>query len=315
MTRAARGSITTVWLLIAAALTVPACRAGREQETHGLKVAATIQPLAAITREILGDRGTVFALLPPGASPHTFEPLPGDLARLSGTRLLVRVGIGIDQWSERLLAAAGAPPSTLTFLNLPDAHPSRWQDDGTHAHAGPGDTGIDPHLWLDPTRVRDALVPAIAGALASVDPAGAEAYRERARIFAGRLSDLDAEIRELLRITKTRAFIAYHDTWRYFAERYDLEQVASIEAYAGDEPTAAELARLVALARDRRVVAVVMEPQLGERVARNIADEIGAALVVADPLGDPSDPDRVDYVKTMQFNARAFARALGGAPL
>jgi ABC-type Zn uptake system ZnuABC Zn-binding protein ZnuA len=55
-----------------------------------------------------------------------------------------------------------------------------------------------------------------------------------------------------------------------------------------------------------------MEPQLGERIARNIANEIGATLEMADPLGDPSDPQRADYIATMQFNTRAFARALGG---
>jgi ABC-type Zn uptake system ZnuABC Zn-binding protein ZnuA len=304
--------LTAAFILGAATLVLAGCRTTPPQETAGLKIAATIQPLASITREILGDRGTVASLLPPGASPHTFEPLPGDLARLEGTVLLVRIGIGLDQWSERLLAAAGTPPATLTFLDLPDAHPRQWGGSASHAHGDAGDGDLDPHIWLDPTRVRDALVPALADALAAADPAGAEAYRERARVFAARLGELDGEIHERLRETKTRAFIAYHDTWRYFAERYGLEQAAAIEAYAGDEPTPAELGRLVTLARNLGITAVVMEPQLGERVARNIAAEIGATLEMADPLGDPSDPERADYVKTMQFNARAFARALGG---
>ena len=283
--------------------------AAPERETTGLKVAATIQPLASIVREIVGDRGEVMSLLPPGASPHTFEPLPGDLARLNGSVLLVRVGLGLDQWSERLLAASGTPPHTVTFLELPDAHARSWGDGAGHEHeAG----GVDPHIWLDPTRVRDALVPALADALSAADPAGAESYRERARILATRLSALDSEIRDRLQDRGSRAFIAYHDTWRYFAERYGLEQLATIEAYAGDEPTAAELGRLVTLARDHQVTAVVMEPQLGERIARNIANEIGATLEMADPLGDPSDPQRADYIATMQFNTRAFARALGG---
>jgi ABC-type Zn uptake system ZnuABC Zn-binding protein ZnuA len=313
VTRVGGAGLAAAVLLAATTLDLIGCRATAPQETTGLKVAATIQPLASITREILGDRGTVTSLLPPGASPHTFEPLPGDLARLEGTVLLVRIGVGLDQWSERLLAAAGTPPATVTFLDLPDAHPRQWGGDGHGDEEGSSsDAGADPHIWLDPTRVRDALVPALAEALAAADPDGAEAYRERARVFAARLGELDAEIRDRLRGTKTRAFIAYHDTWRYFAERYGLEQVAAIEAYAGDEPTPAELGRLVALARDRQVAAVVMEPQLGERVARNIAAEIGATLELADPLGDPSDPERANYVRTMEFNTRAFARALGG---
>ena len=297
--------------IAAATLGTGGCRSAPRDETSGLKVAATIQPLASITREILGDRGTVSALLPPGASPHTFEPLPGDLARLEGTVLLVRIGVGLDQWSERLLAAAGTPPATVTFLELPDAHPREWGNGDTHADDEAGDGELDPHIWLDPTRVRDALVPALADALSAADPAGAEAYRERARVYAARLGELDSEIQDRLRHAKTRAFIAYHDTWRYFAERYGLEQAASIEAYAGDEPTPAELGRLVTLARKHDITAVIMEPQLGERVARNIADEIGAHLELADPLGDPSDPARADYVSAMRFNAQAFLRALG----
>jgi len=311
--RSTGGLLTVAIVLAAAMLELGSCHATPPQATTGLKVAATIQPLASITREILGDRGTVASLLPPGASPHTFEPLPGDLARLAGTVLLVRIGIGLDEWSERLLAAAGTPPATVTFLDLPDAHPRQWGESSADAHDDAGEGGLDPHIWLDPTRVRDALVPALVDALAAADPAGAEAYRERARVFAARLGELDTEILDRLRETKTRAFIAYHDTWRYFAERYGLEQAAAIEAYAGDEPTAAELGRLVLLARERGVAAFILEPQLGERVARNIAAEIGATLEVADPLGDPSDPERADYINTMQFNARAFARALGGA--
>jgi zinc transport system substrate-binding protein len=306
--------------VVAATLDLGGCHPAPREATHGLKVAATIQPLASIAREILGERGTVASLLPPGASPHTFEPLPGDLARLAGTVLLVRVGIGLDQWSERLLAASGNPVKTVTFLALPDAHPRAWTDGnaGQAPHArdvgsGHADGGIDPHIWLDPTRVRDALVPALADALSAADPSGAEFYRERARAYAARLGELDAEIQEQLRSVKTRTFIGYHDTWRYFAERYGLEQAGSIESYAGDEPTPAELGRLVALARERNITAVIMEPQLGERVARNIADEIGGKLETADPLGDPSDPARADYVRTMKFNARAFVRALGGA--
>jgi zinc transport system substrate-binding protein len=309
------GSVRAAAIVIFALALGPAgCRPAPPQETAGLKVAATIQPLASIVGEILGDRGTVSALLPPGASPHTFEPLPGDLARLEGTVLLVRIGVGIDQWSERLLAASSAPLTTVTFLDLPDARPRKWGDGDTRAHGDTGEAGqggLDPHIWLDPIRVRDALVPAVAEALATADPSGSQAYRLRAREYAERLAELDGEIRAQLGDAEKRAFIAYHDTWRYFAQRYELEQVASIEAYAGDEPTPAELGRLVALARANKITAVIMEPQLGERVARNIADEIGAVLETADPLGDPSEPARADYLSTMRFSAHAFARALG----
>jgi ABC-type Zn uptake system ZnuABC Zn-binding protein ZnuA len=252
-------------------------------------------------------------LLPPGASPHTFDPLPRDVAELEGARLLVRVGSGLDDWSERLLAGVGAPPRVLTLLDLAAIRPLEWpteQDASEHDAHGTHHTK-DPHAWLDPIRMRDVFLPELARALAEVAPESANGYRARAATLAETLTQADARIRSLLQPIETRRFIAYHDSWRYFAERYDLEQVASIEAYAGDEPTAAELAGLIHIAQSRDVRAVIMEPQLGERIARNIATDLRARIEMADPLGDPTDPARDTYAKAMEFNGAAFARALG----
>ncbi|HSJ96308.1 MAG TPA: metal ABC transporter substrate-binding protein, partial [Myxococcota bacterium] len=77
-----------------------------------LRVVATIEPLAMIVRELTGERATVSVLVPPGASPHTFDPRPGDVARLADAALLVAVGGDFDGWAGRLLgaSASGAAP-------------------------------------------------------------------------------------------------------------------------------------------------------------------------------------------------------------
>jgi zinc transport system substrate-binding protein len=289
------------------------CTGSAPEPPRGPIVVVTIQPLASLVRDVVGEAGTVRALLPPGASPHTFDPLPRDVAELEGARLLVRVGKGLDDWSERLLAGVGVPPRVLTLLDLAEIRPLDWPTDddaAEHGHHG----SKDPHAWLDPIRMRDAFLPALATALTEVDPEGAKGYRARAATLAATLTRADARIRSSLAAVTATHFIAYHDSWRYFAERYGLEQIASIESYAGDEPTAAELADLIGLARSRDVRAVIMEPQLGERIARNIATDLRARIELADPLGDPTDPARDTYAKAMEFNGAAFARALGGVP-
>ena len=294
----------------AAALAVSACTSSTSSERRGIVVIATIQPLASLVAEVVGEAGTVRTLLPPGASPHTFEPLPRDVEELDGGKLLVRVGVGLDEWSERLLSGVDKPPRVLTVLELASLEPLDWPSGDGHG----GAAGVDPHVWLDPLRMRDVLVPALARVLAEIDPPNANDYSARAARLGASLSRVDKEIRTALASVATRGFISYHDSWRYFAKRYRLDQVASIEAYAGDEPTAAELAGLIGLAQERDVRAVIMEPQLGERVARNIATELRARIEMADPLGDPTDPARESYVKTMLFNGHAFARALGAIP-
>ncbi len=181
-------------------------------------------------------------------------------------------------------------------------------DEGGHG------TG-NPHVWLDPIRVRDRLLPPLADALAEVAPDSAAAIRERARAYGDSLTALDAEIRALLEGAPTRRFVSAHAAWVYFAERYGLEVVGTLHESPGNEPGSRELARMVEAARERGVRAVIAEPQLGRAGVDALAGELDARVEVADPIGGVELEGRADYVSLMRFNARAFARALGaGTP-
>ena len=172
--------------------------------------------------------------------------------------------------------------------------------------------GVDPHFWLDPIRVRDAVVPEIVEHLVEADPAGKEYYEKRAKDFHQRLTALDVQIRRELAKAKGRKFIAFHSAWPYFSERYNVEEVAVVQEFAGEEPTPREVAALVREAREAGIRSILVEPQLSPRVAQTIAGEFGGGTVLVDPLGDSGDPARSTYEKLMLFNARAFAQAMGG---
>jgi ABC-type Zn uptake system ZnuABC Zn-binding protein ZnuA len=274
-----------------------------------LRVVATIEPLAMIVRELAGERTVVSVLVPPGASPHTFDPRPGDVARLADAALLVAVGGDFDGWARRLLGASEREIETLSLLELPGLEPRSSAPDG----GGAGAAAPDPHVWLDPIRVRDVLAPALAERLARLDRAGAADTAARLADFQGRLTRLDAELRATLAGPR-RGYVAFHAAWRYFGARYELEEIGVVEEAPGEEPTPRELAELAAAARRARVPAILVEPQLSPRVAQALAAEFGATTVLVDPNGDPNDPERSSYESLLRWNARAFGRALGGAP-
>ncbi len=267
-----------------------------------VRVVASLYPLALLVRELGGERAVVDVLVPPGASPHTFEPVPGDLARVAGADLFVSVGGGLDDWTREFLAAAPPSLARVTLADVVAASP---------AGASPGAVEGGPHVWLDPLLVRDAIAPALTRALAERDPAGAERYRALARDFERRLTALDAELREILSAAPRREYVAFHAAWRYFAGRYGLREVAVVEAFPGEEPTPRRLAELVDAARRAGVRAILVEPQLHPRVASVLAAEFGGVTVTVDPLGTPDDPERARYEDLMRFDARAFAAALG----
>jgi ABC-type Zn uptake system ZnuABC Zn-binding protein ZnuA len=280
---------------------------------ESLRVVATIEPLAMLVREIGGDRVEVAVLVPPGASPHTFEPQPSDVAALARAVLLVEAGAGLDGWVRTLAAAATPAPPRATVADAPGLGLLAASEAHAEAEAAAATPHVDPHVWLDPIRVRDAVVPALLAALVSADPAGRAGHEERARAFQTRLGELDADVRRTLAGRGTR-FVAFHAAWRYFAARYGLEEIGVVEEAPGEEPAPRALAALVTRARAADVPAILVEPQLSPRVAQVLAAEFGATTVLVDPNGDPTDPERSSYAALMRFNARAFARALGGAP-
>ena len=319
-------------------------------------VVASILPVGYVAQELGGDRVKVDVLVPPGASPHTFEPVPSDLVKLQRARLFLRVGAGLDGWSDKLRGGVSHDIETVTLSAVPGLKPlegghdhhdhghgkehaekhddhghekkhaekhddhgheekhAKKHDDHGHGekHAGEMVEGIDPHFWLDPIRVRDAVVPVIVEHLAEADPAGKEYYEKRGKDFHKRLTALDIEVRRELAKAKGRKFVAFHSAWAYFSDRYNVEEIAVVQEFAGEEPTPKEMAGLVRGALAAGIQSILVEPQLSPRVAQNIASEFGGGTVMVDPLGDSGDPARSTYEKLLLFNARAFAQALGG---
>ena len=298
---------------------------------QSVNVVTTVIPVAYIVEELGGERVEVNALVPPGGSPHTFEPVPSDVRKLARAHYFLGIGGGLDTWSKKLLAAAPKGIEAVELIETPNLNLLKGEEHHHHhgeehaarkdEHHDPGEEKVagkqgeahgefDPHFWLDPIRVRDAVVPAVTQRLIAADPDGKDYYEKRRQDFHRRLTALDQRVRAELTKAKMRKYIAFHAAWAYFAERYGLEKVAVVQEFAGEEPTPKEVAKLVRDARAEGLGAMLVEPQLSPRVARTIGNEFGARTVMVDPLGDPRDAARDTYEDLIQFNARAFGQAL-----
>ncbi|MCR4407669.1 MAG: metal ABC transporter substrate-binding protein [Anaerolineae bacterium] len=264
--------------------------------TDKLLIAASIAPLYDFSQQVGGDRVQVEMLVPPGASPHTYELTPAQLQTLSKARVLVLNGIGLEFWADDAVNAVNNhhlvvvdTSQGLTILEGDSDEPKG-----------------NPHIWLDPLnaihqveRIRDALVQA--------DPGGAEIYRANAERYIGELKTLDQEIRGRVATFSSKEFIAFHPAWVYFARRYGLEQVAVIETTPGKEPSPAEVAQIVKTARAIGAKAIFAEPQFSPKAAEVIAAESGAEVLFLNPLGDPPD---FRYVDMMRRNLAEMEKAL-----
>jgi ABC-type Zn uptake system ZnuABC Zn-binding protein ZnuA len=280
------------------ALAMSGCNRAPEKAPAGGRILAlaSILPLADFARQVGGDRVTVEALVPPGASPHTYELLPSQLRSVSHARLLVLNGVGLEFWADRVIAAADNPDLLVVRTS-----------EGLALIAGdPDEPGGNPHVWLSP-RCAMHQVRMIRDGLIRTDPSGTAVYEANARNYIHQLSLLDDEVRAQVATFSSRRFIAFHAAWAYLARDYGLDEAGVIEHRPGQEPSPEEIAAIVRSVRSIRARAIFAEPQFSPKAAEAIAEETGTQVLFLNPLGSPPD---YDYLDMMRANLKVMAQAL-----
>src|SRR3990172_8700088 len=151
-----------------------------------IKVVATIAPLADFARQVGGNKVEVVLLLPPGASPHTYEPTPKVVHEISQARLFLKIGSGLEFWADRMIQAASANieiiDSSAGVALIKDIYHSHEHGQGHDLGRDEGVNG-DPHIWLDPL-ICIEIIAKIESALSKADPLHASYYKSNASAYA-----------------------------------------------------------------------------------------------------------------------------------
>jgi zinc transport system substrate-binding protein len=309
-------------LLVWWCLALPAGPAGAAAPAHKLLVAATIVPLGDFCRRLGGDLVQVQVLIPPGASPHVFEPAPSVMARASQARVFVYIGAGMEPWAAKLLRSRGLDGLVVVEAAqgvplLKDAHHHHHDEAEEQGHGGrhhKEEDSVDlhqagnPHIWLDPALAQE-ICRKIAAAFIQADPGHQAQYEANLKTYQAELAALDQEIKQHAQKWRLRDYVSFHPAFAYFARRYNLHEVGTIEAAPGREPTPRHLQNLVAAIRRYGIKVVFAEPQLNPRVAEVIAQEAGVKVLMLDPIGGAA-PHGSDYLKLMRHNLATLDEAL-----
>jgi zinc transport system substrate-binding protein len=294
-----------------------------------IKVAASILPLADFCRHLGGDLVEVHSLIPPGASPHVFEPPPSVMARAFQARVFVYIGAGLEPWAAKVLQARGtgkvavveAAKGIPLIQEVKEPHPAEVIEAGREGHgAGPGEEkghrapeghrheAGNPHIWLDPVLAQE-ICRQIALALIQVDPRHRDQYEANLKNYLAALDELDRDIRQRTAAWRLRDCVSVHPAYAYFARRYHLTEVGVIEVAPGREPTPRHLQRIVQAVKRSGLRVVFAEPQLNARVAEAVAREAGVKVLMLDPMGG-RPPYGDDYLKLMRHNLAVMEEAM-----
>lgn len=255
-------------------------------------VAVTILPQQEFVERVGGDRVDITVMVPPGASPHTYEVTPAQMIKLSNAKAYFKVGSPIEfelTWLDKLIAQN----KNILVVDCSKGIDLIESDD-------PDEPGTDPHIWTSPRNVK-TVVKNICAGLSQVDPQGRQYYEKNRDSYLQQLGELDTTLQASLGNISNRTFIVYHPAWGYFAHDYSLKQLGIEQD--GKEPRAAYMSRLINEARAEGIKVVFVSPEFDSRSAETIAREIGGRVVIIDPLAE-------GYLDNMKEVAAAFEEAL-----
>ena len=244
------------------------------------KVVTDFGPIDSLVRQVMGDLGQPFMLLPKGGDPHDFQMKPSQAQALSDADLVFWDGPELMPALADAISSLGTNAKSVPLL----------QAGGGKIRMFEGEEGTDPHAWLDPTNAQSWLA-TIATELSAKDPAHAATYAANATTAQAALAALDAEITTQLAPIKGKPFVVFHDAMGYFADHFGLTVAGAIELGDASEPGAEQLTSIKAILADTSAVCVFPElgrdPKFIETVTEGSTARIGRGQDVEAIMLDP----------------------------
>jgi zinc transport system substrate-binding protein len=268
------------------------------EETNKLRVVASIEPLAYFAERIGDGRVTVSVMVPPGGTPHSYEPTPKQMTNLGDAALFIKAGSGVEfelDWMQRFIALnpglkiCNAAEGVRLIPLKQDDHDHRDEKVSSHDR-------FDPHYWLSPAN-GIIIAENVAHSLAEADPVHRSLYEANLSKLVRKLQELDREIRTRLAAAKNRRFLVFHPAWGYYADAYGLEQIAAEEE--GKTLTPQQMTKIIEKAKTDHIRVIFVSPQFSTVQAEAIARDIGGVTGMVDPLSR-------NYQENLRMATRAF---------
>ncbi|MCK5809415.1 zinc ABC transporter substrate-binding protein [bacterium] len=250
-----------------------------------------IAPLKYLINQVGGDKIDVEAMVPPGGSPATWEPLPAQLAKLAHAPLYFTIGVPFEkQWIGTLIKNN---PNTQ-FVPLQTGFKHRAIETLEKSTAKSPRT--DPHSWLNP---QDAIIMAraIKSYISLADPKNSVEYEKNCSNLVKKLKALDEKLEKELAPCAGKSILVFHPSYGYFCDRYHLTQIP-IEI-AGRKPSPQELSKVISLAKQKKIHTLLVQKQFSQTEAKTVAQAINGKVLSVNPLSE-------NYMEMMQTISEAI---------
>jgi zinc transport system substrate-binding protein len=279
-------SVLVIFVIIAVCLT--GCIDDTSNGKIGLLV--TIVPQVEMVEFIGGEYVEVTIMVPPGESPHSFEPTPEQMKKVAEATAYFKVGSGVEfevvhmdtileQNSDLQVFDCSEDISVISFdehYGKEGHHEEGEEHEDEHNHGG-----TDPHIWTSPVNFKK-MAEIVYNGLVDIYPNHQEEYYANYQAYISKLDNLNTNVSNLLEPYEGKSYMVYHPAWGYFGDSYNLKMIAIEDE--GKQPGPEGVAAMIAQAKEENITVIFVAPQFDTSSAETIASEIGGNVVFANPL-------------------------------
>lgn len=253
------------------------------EENDGISIVTTVFPQYDFAKKLTeGTGASVKMLIPAGSEAHSYDPTPADMIEAAKSDLFIWIGGESEAWAEKIIKSTLTEKTrvialmdTVTLLESNSGHEHDHDHDDGEEH----DHSHDEHVWTSPKNAIK-IIQVLCDTFCEIDPKNADIYRGNAKAYLASLSELDAEFEALAeRIGKRPIIIGDRFPFLYLSNAYGLEFVSPFKGCSSHtEASVADMASVIEAARENGAKTVYSVDFSNEKMAKSIADEIGAAV-------------------------------------
>ncbi|KAF2956901.1 metal ABC transporter substrate-binding protein [Marinitoga sp. 38H-ov] len=243
---------------------------------YTMNISVSIHPYYLILKDIVDESDTINIIVPVGKSPHTYSVSSKDLVKIYNSDLAIFNGLNSEIFLDNLISNLKNKEIIFVSDLIPKDELILEDEEGNY---------YNPHIWLNPYIIYKYVIPSIVEKLVDINPNKKEIYINNAKILIEKLKNLDSYL--LLKAMEINgSIITYHDSFKYFAKRYNINIAGVIEESPGVEPSISEMKRISDLSKINKVKAIFSEPQMNQKIAEKLAKSLKINLGIIDPLGN-----------------------------
>ncbi|HWM47903.1 MAG TPA: metal ABC transporter substrate-binding protein [Xanthobacteraceae bacterium] len=282
----------------------PAAAVAQSAARKPFRVVTTFTVIQDIAQNVAGNAAVVESITKPGAEIHDYQPTPHDIVRAQAADLVLWNGFNLERWFERFFQNIRDVPGVVVTQGI----------EPMGIAEGPYTGKPNPHAWMSPANAL-VYIENIRKALATYDPANAQAYERNAADYAARITALDEPLRRRLAAIPQdqRWLVSSEGAFSYLARDYGLREAYLWPINADEQGTPRQVRKVIDLVRKNRIPVVFSESTISDRAARQVARETGArygGVLYVDSLSAANGPVPT-YLDLLKVTVETIAKGFG----